>query len=122
MKKIYALISFKTVVCAVIAYSQLDLLNLIIGIIDDEIKITDNRCNCFRQHQAHQASGGIIECIDIMGVGYIGEPKPGSLKYSGIVCKIENGEKTSTSPLHAYMDDLIQDATRDLYDMLNTIA
>lgn len=122
MKQIYALITFKTAIYSVIAKSQLDLLNIITGILNDDTDILVNRCNCFRQHQAHQASGGIIESIEIMGIGYIGQPKPGSPTLTGRISEVKNGATISTVPLHSYMDDLIQDATRDLYDMLNTIA
>lgn len=122
MKKIYACISFKTSIAAVIASSQLDLLNLIMSIINDDEDIITNRCNCFRQHQAHQASGGVIESIEIMGIGYIGKPKPGSATLTGQVSQIQDGKTVSVISLHSYMDDLIRDATRDLYDTLNTIS
>ncbi len=123
MEKYYILVNFKAHVYALVANSKLDLLNLIISIMngDDDDEVLQ-RSNGFQLHQAHQAGGGIITTIDIMGIVYVGEPKPGSPRYSGTVSEIENGETINTMSFHAYLDDLIQETTRGLYDTLNEIV
>jgi hypothetical protein len=129
MKKQYVLVNFKACIYALVVNSNLDLLNLIISIMngdDDEIILNGvdikNRSNGFQLHQEHQANGGVTTVINIMGIGYIGEPKPGSPRYSGIVSEIQNGESIGSLSFYVYMNDLIQAVTRGLYDTLNIIV
>jgi hypothetical protein len=123
MEKYYILVNFKAHVYALVANSKLDLLNLIISIMngDDDDEVLQ-RSNGFQSHQAHQAGGGIITTIDIMGIGYVGEPKPGSPRYSGTVSEIQNGKSIRSLSLYAYMNDLIQKTTRGIYETLHDIV
>lgn len=123
MEKYYILVNFKAHIYALVANSKLDLLNLIISIMngnDDNEAL--QRSNGFQLHQAHQAGGGIITTIEIMGIVYIGEPKPGSPQYSGAVSEIHNGRTINTMPLREYMNNLVLETTRGLYDKLNEIV